>query len=563
MPLLFSKKNDILDKIDTFKDVFMAEDAQKENEKEGENLSLRTENQSEKDIKNEDWYQKLTTEAKGRVTTKSQVRDKDKESNKGFFQTLRQDIRNSKSLQAKIKKAAAVIRKQIQDSKEKIKKIIEALKNAKPYKAVVIAVGYAKGLVKFLDESKQIASTDMSRMQNIDRSGTKSSYKTLVGVHYKEPKKFDVEVKVKDKGKGKDKNEEKEAEKPENKNQNAQGADKKPEVQNVSEAAAESAAKSANAKQKEVARGVSSAQSAKEERQEGIQVNAAEKEGKARLGLSKQAEKELMKEERRQEKEFKRLEKENDKGITAERTENGKEKQQEEKSSEKVKQAGAEKKTADAIRHAELVHKIDNLREKLDDLHKRRSEQNAAKGNAAPVNRVKMTAEEVKELPSMKAEMSLEKAEASMELPKAERGGAVTEASLNKMERTAEQAEAGVKKATLVPDYATDEFKQKAAEQNIPLNKTGKETANEQQTDRQKMLALSGRSVEQPQNQSRDDGQQNQNEAQNQTEQQSEKPQYSIDPEKSRKMSAENNGKQIDMQKYQMMKQMRGGRRTG
>lgn len=562
MLLLFSKKNDILDKIDTFKDVFMAEDAQKKNEKEGEAFSQRTENQADKEWKNE-----LTQEAKGKVIGRNAVKDIHKESNRGFFQTLRQHIRGSKKLQQKIKAAMDKLKQQIQDSKRKIKEALEAFKNARPYKAVIVCVGYAKKLTNFLKESKEMAAGDLNQMQGIEKSGMRSSYKTLVGVRYKEPKKLDIEVKVKDKGKNKEEEKGaekgKEAEKPENKNQNAQGADKKPEVQNVSEAAAESAAKPANAKQKEVARGVSSAQSAKEERQEGIQVNAAEKEGKARLGLSKQAEKELMKEERRQEKEFKRLEKENDKGITAERTENGKEKQQEEKSSEKVKQAGAEKKTADAIRHAELVHKIDNLREKLDDLHKRRSEQNADKGNAAPVNRVKMTAEEVKELPSMKAEMSLEKAEASMELPKAERGGAVTEASLNKMERTAEQAEAGVKKATLVPDYATDEFKQKAAEQNIPLNKTGKETANEQQTDRQKMLALSGRSVEQPQNQSRDDGQQNQNEAQNQTEQQSEKPQYSIDPEKSRKMSAENNGKQIDMQKYQMMKQMRGGRAAG
>lgn len=571
----------------------MTEDAQKN--KEDENPSLVATNESGKRIEDEDWYQKLTSKAKGRVTSKSQVRDKDKLSNKGYFALLRRRIFNSKKLQVKLKNAADAIKKQIQDSKAKIKKVIQALQKGKPYKATVVAIGYAKELVKFLKDSKGMAVNHMRNMQSIDRSGKKASYVTLVGVRYKEPKKINLEVKVKEKpkDKGKDKDKEKDQGKDqqisENQQQQQQAAAEKVTAQNVSEVKADKKeqkkqaevkaekkqqaaekngiAAPVNVKQKEVARGVSSSVSAaQQERQEGVQTKT--EKVKPRLGLSREAEKQLMKEERRQEKEFKKLAEENDKGITAERTVKGKEKQQEEKTPEKQRQAGEVKKAADQLRHAEMAKKIDQLREKLNDLHQKRNEHMMSLGKSASEQVVKMTPEEVKELPSMKAEAAMNKAEASLDLPKAERGGLVSEASLKNMEKMTEKAEAGLNKATFVPDYATKEFKQKAEEQGIPLTQTGaqveKESVKDQKTlDRQKIMTLSGRGPEAVSNEQPLHGQQNQNETENQTDQQNEKQQLRIDPEKSRKMSAEKSGKQISMQKYQMMKQVRGGRAAG
>lgn len=570
----------------------MTEDAQKN--KEDENPSIVATNESGKRIEDEDWYQELTNEAKGRVTTKTEIRDRDLLSNEGFFVRLRKDIFNSKKLQAKLKKIAEDFKKQIQDSKEKLKKVIEALKKGKAYKATVIAIGYTKGLVKFLDESKGIAVHETNNMQSIDRSGVKSSYNTLVGVHYKNPPKINLEVKEKEKPKSKVKDKEKGEPKGQvqekrqqqslNVKQKEQVAAEKSAKQNVYKVKVKKneqkkvkkmsvvemvgIATPVNVKQKEVARGVSSVAIQQQERQEGIQAKSANHAVKPRLGLSREAEKQLMKEERRQEKVFKKLIEDNDKGITAERTVKGKEKQQEEKITEKQRQAGEVKKAADQLRHAEMSKKIDQLREKLNDLHQKRNEHMMSLGKSASEQVVKMTPEQVKELPSMKAEAAMSKAEASLDLPKAERGGAISEASLRNMEKTTEKAESGLKQATLVPDYATKEFKQKAEEQGIPLTQTGEKVAKEpvqdqKNADRQKIMALSGRAPESVSNEQSSHGQQNQNENENQTEQQNEKQQLRIDPEKSREMSAEKSGKQISMQKYQMMKQVRGGRAAG
>lgn len=565
----------------------MTEDARKN--KEDEKSSVVVTNESGKRIEDEDWYQNLTKSAKGRVTSKSQVRDKDKLSNRGYFALLRRRIFNSKKLQLKLKSAADAIKKQIQDSKAKIKKVIQALQKGKPYKATVVAIGYAKELVKFLKDSKGMAVNHMRNMQSIDRSGKKASYVTLVGVRYKEPKKFDLEVKVKEKPKDKDKEKEKEKDKDQQNSQNQQqqqpAAAEKASAQNVSEVKADKneqkkqaeekksvaetvgIAAPVNAKQKEIARGVSSSVlAAQQERQEGVQAKT--EKVKPSLGLSPQAKKELMKEERRQEKAFKKLAEENDKGITAERTVKSKEKQKEEKTAEKQKLAGDAKKEADQLRHAEMSKKIDQLREKLNDLHQKRNEHMISLGKSASEQAVKMTPEQVKELPSMKAEAAMNKAEASLDLPKAERGGAVSEASLKNMEKMTEKAEAGLNKATFVPDYATKDFKDRAAEQGIPLTQTGVQVAKEpvkdqKSLDRQKIMTLSGRAPETVTNEPVSQGQQNQNEAENQSQQQGEKQQLRIDPEKSREMSAENSGKQISMQKYQAMKQMRGGRAAG
>lgn len=154
------------------------------------------------------------------------------------------------------------------------------------------------------------------------------------------------------------------------------------------------------------------------------------------------------------------------------------------------KTAGEDKKKSDELRRAELERKIEKLREKLETLQRRRIRQ-AGKVADGSANEVRFSAEEAKALPSVKAGRAMEEAYKAKELPAAEKGGAVNEASLTKMEHTAAKAEENLKTATLVPDYATPEFKRKAAEQGIDPNK-GK-SREEKKTDRQKLLALSGR----------------------------------------------------------------------
>ena len=167
------------------------------------------------------------------------------------------------------------------------------------------------------------------------------------------------------------------------------------------------------------------------------------------------------------------------------------------------------------------------------------------------MDKIKFSAEEAKALPSVKASEAMKKAFEAKELPKAEKGGAVSESSLDKMEKATHQAEEKLKTATLVPDYATPEFKKKAEEQGIEQKKTKKEKA----ADRQKLLALSGRTISDKSSENEENSREN--------DRTDERQEFRIDPEKSRQMSAEKSGKEINMQQYQEMKRLRGGRMTG
>ena len=154
-------------------------------------------------------------------------------------------------------------------------------------------------------------------------------------------------------------------------------------------------------------------------------------------------------------------------------------------------------------------------------------------------------------MPSVKAGEAVKKAFEAKELSGAEKGGVISESSLNKIEETTHQAEEKVKTAALVPDYATPEFKKKAEEQGIEQRKTKKEKA----ADRQKLLALSGRTVSENVGGKEESSKENENAE--------ERQELRIDPEKSRQMSAEKSGKEINMQEYQEMQRLRGGRLTG
>ena len=272
--------------------------------------------------------------------------------------------------------------------------------------------------------------------------------------------------------------------------------------------------------------------------------------------MSRAAEKRLMKEERRQERAFKKLQKDNEKGVTAVRTESRFVTKDGEKADKNKsmppKTAGEDKKKSDELRRAELERKIEKLREKLETLQRRRIRQ-AGKVADGSANEVRFSAEEAKALPSVKAGRAMEEAYKAKELPAAEKGGAVNEASLTKMEHTAAKAEENLKTATLVPDYATPEFKRKAAEQGIDPNK-GK-SREEKKTDRQKLLALSGRP-------GTDEAFRNE-EKPAAEERQGERPELRIDPEKSRAASAEKSGKEINMQQYRLTKELQGGRQAG
>ena len=307
-----------------------------------------------------------------------------------------------------------------------------------------------------------------------------------------------------------------------------------------------------NAKLKEVARGVSSVALEQQNRQ----LNSQEKDGVVNAEKSYVSQREQMKLERQQERAFKKLQKEEDKGIVGSKTEGlaiNKDGKKEDKTKTQ-KTAGDNKKVSDELHHAELEKKIENLREKLEKLQKKRIEQ-AKKAELKNPNEkmeeIKFSAEEAKALPSVKASEAMRKAFEAKELPSVEKGGVISESSLNKMEEATHQAEEKVKTATLVPDYATPEFKKKAEEQGIEQRKTKKEKA----ADRQKLLALSGRTVSDKSGENEENSGEN-----NRTD---ERQEFRIDPEKSRQMSAEKSGKEINMQQYQEMKRLRGGRMTG
>ena len=307
-----------------------------------------------------------------------------------------------------------------------------------------------------------------------------------------------------------------------------------------------------NAKLKEVARGVSSVALEQQNRQ----LNSLEKGVLANAEKSYVSQREQMKIERQQERAFKKLQKENEKGITASRTEGlsiNKDGKKEDKTKVQ-KTAGDSKKIRDELRHAELEKKIENLREKLEKLQAKRMEQAkkaALKNPNENMEKIKFSAEEAKALPSVKAGEAVKKAFEAKELSGAEKGGVISESSLNKIEETTHQAEEKVKTAALVPDYATPEFKKKAEEQGIEQRKTKKEKA----ADRQKLLALSGRTVSENVGGKEESSKENENAE--------ERQELRIDPEKSRQMSAEKSGKEINMQEYQEMQRLRGGMLTG
>ncbi len=320
--------------------------------------------------------------------------------------------------------------------------------------------------------------------------------------------------------------------------------------------------RSEKTKLKEVARGVSAVSAIQAEQRQKTQINPANNDFRlASAGLSREAEKRLMKEERRQEREFKKFQKENEKGITASRTESRFVTKDGEKAdkgkSVHTRTAGENQRKAYELRRAELEKKIENLRERLEALQRKRLN-SMAKARTLPnkQNEVRFTAAEAKALPSVKAGRAMEEAFKAKELPEAEKGGAVSEASLIKMENSAEKAAEKIKTATLVPDYATTEFKRKAAEQGIELNKSKSDkNREEKKADRQKLLALSGRPGAEESFEPQENGQKK--------ERSKDRQELRIDPEKSRANTAEKTGKEINMQQYQMAKELRGGRMTG
>lgn len=512
------------------------------------------------------WKSELTGEARGKVTSKSQLKDIHKIKNMNYFARVKNFIANSKVLGEKLRAAISRIKQQTKEAEKKIKDFYKAQQNGKAFHAMVVAKGYAKSLVKGLGVRVQRTATDISNLKSVLAGGMVKSYEVLVGVRYKEPPKHELKNEVNEKGKDSQKKESKKSASEPDQQENPKQSDKSPEVSVAANSQKTGKSKSENEKLKEVARGATAVSAIGEEQKQKSAIRADKAEKSSTVGLSKTAEKQMRKEERRQEESYRKLEAEKDKGITAARTVSDRERTEAEKSKaekmpERQNYAAEAKRKADELRQAVLTNKIIHLREKLDKLQAKREENAKASGPQTKENTVKMTAKEAEALPSVKAEKAMQQAEMSLEVSQVEKSGAVTEDSLKRMEESAEKAEAGLKQTTLVPDYATPEFKQKAEEQGIPLNKSDKEPSK---TDKQKMYALSGRTVSEAENKNREDENQNQgNESmQNQETEQRDKSQLRIDPEKSKDMSAEKGkgGKTIDMAAYNYM---HGGRSTG
>lgn len=437
--------------------------------------------------------------------------------------------------------------------KEEIKALKKAIKEARKTKeGKVIDFQWAKQEIAEYKDLSEVAKRKKNRLKDIISSEVKQELPELIDFHPKPWEYYHKEVKiVENLDDEQSKEDKRQTLRPSLTEEDVYGptatrrgamAQKPQQVSKREE----------NAKLKEVARGVSSVVLEQQNRQ----LNSQEKDGLVNAEKSYVSQREQMKSEREQERAFKKLQKENDKGITASRTEGlfvNKDSKKEDKTVS-LKTAENNKKAADELRRAELEKKIENLREKLENLQKKRMEQAKSfgvKNVRENSENVKFTPQEAKELPSVKAGEAMKKAFEAKDLPNIEKGGAVSESSLHKMEMATHKAEEKVKTATFVPDYATPEFKKKAEEQGIEQRKTKKEKA----ADRQKLLALSGRTVSDNNTESSDKT--------NEREQSQEKQELRIDPEKSRQMSAEKNGKEINMQQYQEMKRLRGGRMTG
>ena len=415
--------------------------------------------------------------------------------------------------------------KRIREEIEALKKEIEKAKEAKEGK--VIDIQWAEEELADCRLLEEIAGRKKERLEKIISSDSREELPDLIGFSPKQRVYADKDGESGSDGKKEDKGK-KEEKTPEEKDRLRPS----PEAAAAAMTAAGVASalkRSENTKLKEVARGVSAVSAIQAERSSRAQINGRDKGLRlAGTGLSRAAEKRLMKEERRQERAFKKLQKDNEKGVTAVRTESRFVTKDGEKADKNKsmppKTAGEDKKKSDELRRAELERKIEKLREKLETLQRRRIRQ-AGKVADGSANEVRFSAEEAKALP----------------------------ASLTKMEHTAAKAEENLKTATLVPDYATPEFKRKAAEQGIDPNK-GK-SREEKKTDRQKLLALSGRP-------GTDEAFRNE-EKPAAEERQGERPELRIDPEKSRAASAEKNGKEINMQQYQLAKELQRGRQAG
>lgn len=425
--------------------------------------------------------------------------------------------------------------------KEEIKALKKAIKEAQKTKeGKVIDSQWAEQEIAEYKELSEVAKRKKGRLEEIIRSETKQELPELIDFNPKPWMYYQKEAKAK----GEDeqpKNDERQTLRPSLTEEDIYGPAtvlKNATVQKPQQIGK----REENAKLKEVARGVSAVALEQQNRQ----LNFQEKGGLANAEKSYASQRAQMKIERQQERLFKKLQKENEKGITASKTESlsvNKDGKKEDKTKAQ-KTAGDNKKISDELHHAELEKKIENLREKLEKLQAKRIEQAQKIALKSPnMDKIKFSAEEAKALPSVKASEAMKKAFEAKELPKAEKGGAVSESSLDKMEKATHQAEEKLKTATLVPDYATPEFKKKAEEQGIEQKKTKKEKA----ADRQKLLALSGRTISDKSSENEENSREN--------DRTDERQEFRIDPEKS--------GKEINMQQYQEMKRLRGGRMTG
>lgn len=437
--------------------------------------------------------------------------------------------------------------------KEEIKALKKAIEDAqKTKKGKVIDSQWAEQEIAEYKELSEVAKRKKGRLEEIIRSDTKQELPELIDFHPKPWVYLLKEGKAAEKGdEEQPENDERPTLKPSLTDEDIYGRETM-RKSTMAQRPQQVSKREENAKLKEVARGVSSVALEQQNRR----PNSQEKSGLANAEKSYASQREQMKIERQQERAFKKLQKENEKGITASKTEGlsvNKDGKKEDKTKVQ-KTAGDDKKISDELHHAELEKKIENLREKLEKLQAKRMEQaqkTTLKSSNENMDKIKFSAEEAKALPSVKASEAMKKAFEAKELPEAEKGGVVSESSLSKMEEAAHQAEEKVKTATLVPDYATPEFKKKAEEQGIEQRKTKKEKA----ADRQKLLALSGRTISDKSSENEENSREN--------DRTDERQEFRIDPEKSRQMSAEKSGKEINMQQYQEMRRLRGGRMTG
>lgn len=435
--------------------------------------------------------------------------------------------------------------------KEEIKALKQAMeKGRKTKEGKVIDFQWAREEIAEYKVLSEVAKRKKGRLEEIIRSETKQELPELIDFHPKQWVYYEKEVKIKISDDEQPKEDERQTLRPSLSEEDMYKPSMNPKKAAIQKPQQVSK-REENAKLKEVARGVSSVALEQQNRC----PNSQEKSGLANAEKSYASQREQMKIERQQERAFKKLQKENEKGITASKTEGlsvNKDGKKEDKTKVQ-KTAGDDKKISDELHHAELEKKIENLREKLEKLQARRIEQaqKTALKRDKNMDTIKFSAEEAKALPSVKASEAMKKAFEAKELPEAEKGGVVSESSLSKMEEAAHQAEEKVKTATLVPDYATPEFKKKAEEQGIEQRKTKKEKA----ADRQKLLALSGRTISDKSSENEENSREN--------DRTDERQEFRIDPEKSRQMSAEKSGKEINMQQYQEMRRLRGGRMTG